>query len=82
MKKNLLYIFADQWRYHAIKNAGEDEVFTPNMDSFARESLNFTNAISTYPLCSPHRASLLTGNIPSLVDFGLIAKKEFLLAQL
>lgn len=69
MKKNLLYIFADQWRYHAIGNAGEDEVFTPNMDSFARESLNFTNAISTYPLCSPHRASLLTGKYPLSCGF-------------
>jgi arylsulfatase A-like enzyme len=69
MKKNLLYIFADQWRYHAIGNAGEDTVITPNMDSFAKESLNFTNAISTYPLCSPHRASLLTGKYPLSCGF-------------
>lgn len=64
MKKNLLYIFADQWRYHALGCVGEDSVFTPNMDSFAKESLSFTNAVSTYPLCSPHRAALLTGKYP------------------
>lgn len=63
-KKNLLYIFADQWRYHAMGCVGEDKVFTPHMDAFAKESMSFTNAISTYPLCSPHRASLMTGKHP------------------
>lgn len=63
-RKNLLYIFADQWRAHGIGFAGEDPVLTPNMDAFAAESMACTNAISTYPLCSPHRASLLTGKYP------------------
>lgn len=62
--KNLIYIFADQWRAHAIGAAGEDFVRTPNMDRFAGESMAFDNAVSTYPLCSPHRASLLTGKYP------------------
>ncbi len=69
MKKNLLYIFADQWRYHAIGAAGEDYVCTPHMDEFCSSSLSFTNAISTYPLCSPHRASLLTGKYPLSCGF-------------
>ncbi len=64
MKKNLLYIFADQWRVHALEHKCVDEVVTPNMSAFASESMEFTNAISTYPLCSPHRASLLTGKYP------------------
>lgn len=64
MKKNLLYIFADQWRAQAVGAAGEDDVRTPHMDQFAGESMAFDNAISTYPLCSPHRASLLTGKYP------------------
>ena len=63
-RKNLLYIFADQWRYHAVGAAHEDTVFTPHMDAFAAESVCCTNAISTYPLCSPHRAALLTGKYP------------------
>lgn len=63
-KKNLLYIFADQWRYHAMGHVGEDDVQTPHMDRFAKESVCCENAISTYPLCSPHRASLLTGKYP------------------
>lgn len=63
-KKNLLYVFADQWRAHGIGIMGEDPVLTPNMDRFAAESMSCTNAVSTYPLCSPHRASLLTGKYP------------------
>ena len=46
-QKNLLYIFADQWRAHAVGAAGEDPVATPNMDRFAAESMSCTNAIST-----------------------------------
>lgn len=61
--KNLLYIFADQWKKTAIGFEGES-VPTPNIDAFAADSLIFDNAISTYPLCSPHRAALLTGKHP------------------
>lgn len=60
-RKNLLYIFADQWRYHAVGQAGEDPVRTPNMDAFAARGLSCLNAVSSYPLCSPHRAALMTG---------------------
>lgn len=42
----------------------EDPVSTPYMDAFARESMDFSNAYSTFPLCSPHRASLMTGKYP------------------
>lgn len=64
-KKNLIYVFADQWRAHAAGFSKSDPVLTPNMDAFAEKSMKFTNAISTYPLCSPHRASLLTGKYPT-----------------
>ncbi|WP_273322796.1 sulfatase [Vallitalea guaymasensis] len=63
-KKNLLYIFADQWRKIAVGIEGQDKIITPNMDRFATESKVFDNAISTYPLCSPHRAALMTGKYP------------------
>ncbi len=63
-KKNLIYIFADQWRYHAMGCTGEDHVSTPAMDEFAADSVFCDSALSSYPLCSPHRASLLTGKDP------------------
>ena len=62
--KNLLFIFADQWRRTAVGYAGCESVETPNIDKFAQESAVFTNAVSTCPLCSPARASLLTGKHP------------------
>ena len=64
MKTNLIYIFADQWRYHAMGHVGGDQVVTPNIDEFAGESLCFDNAYSTFPLCTPHRGSLMTGKYP------------------
>jgi len=39
-------------------------VKTPNLDALAEASINFTHAISECPVCSPYRASLLTGQRP------------------
>lgn len=64
MKANLIYVFADQWRYQAMGCVHEDQAVTPNMDGFAGESLFFENAYSTFPLCTPHRGSLMTGKYP------------------
>jgi len=66
---NLLYVFADQWRAQAVGCMGEDAVSTPHMDAFAQESILCRNAVSTYPLCSPHRAALLTGRHPLSCGF-------------
>ena len=63
-KPNLLYIFADQWRAHAVGYKGEDPVETPWMDQFCGESVCCSHAYSTFPLCTPHRGSLMTGKYP------------------
>lgn len=63
-KKNILFIFADQWRRSAVGYAGDEPVVTPNIDAFADEALVCTSAVSTCPLCSPARASLMTGKHP------------------
>ncbi|WP_168120305.1 sulfatase [Paenibacillus sp. HB172176] len=60
-KPNIVYVFADQWRRQAVGIRNEDPVMTPNMDRFASESMVFEQAVSCTPLCSPHRAALLTG---------------------
>ncbi|HEW79283.1 MAG TPA: twin-arginine translocation signal domain-containing protein [Phycisphaerales bacterium] len=63
-KPNLLFVFADQFRRQAMGFMNQDPVITPNFDRFAQDSLVFTNAISSYPLCSPFRAMLMTGRFP------------------
>ncbi len=60
-KPNVVFIFADQWRAQSTGYAGNPDVKTPNLDRLAGESINFTNAVSGCPVCSPYRASLLTG---------------------
>ncbi len=61
---NLLFVFADQWTYWALGCNGNPEVRTPRIDQFAAESVNCINAISSCPVCTPARASLLTGLRP------------------
>ncbi len=60
---NILYILADQWRAQATGYAGDPNLQgkTPNLDSLAKEGINFTHAVSGMPVCTPYRASLLTG---------------------
>ncbi len=59
---NLLFVFADQMRGQAFGAGGDPRLKTPNLDRIAREGVRVTNAVSSYPVCSPYRASLLTGN--------------------
>ncbi len=64
-KPNLIYIFADQLGLNHCGYAGNSKAKTPNIDRLARESVNFENAVSTMPVCSAYRASLLTGKYPT-----------------
>ena len=63
-RPNLVYVFPDQFRQQAIGCMGQDPVVTPNLDRFGSESVIFTNAVSNYPVCSPHRGMLFTGKYP------------------
>jgi arylsulfatase A-like enzyme len=63
-KPNIVVVLADQWRAQAFGFAGDPNVKTPNFDRLAGESVRFTNAVAGMPVCSPTRASLLTGQRP------------------
>jgi len=63
-KPNVVLVFADQWRAQATGYAGDPNARTPNLDRLAGRSVQFTNAVSCCPVCSPYRASLLTGQYP------------------
>jgi arylsulfatase A-like enzyme len=58
---NLVYVFADQWRADATGYNNDPVVQTPHIDRLSRESLNLTHAVAGMPVCTPYRASLMTG---------------------
>ncbi|MFH1924146.1 MAG: sulfatase [Planctomycetota bacterium] len=60
-RPNLVVILVDDLRWDEIGCAGHPFVKTPHVDRVAREGARFLNAFATTPLCSPVRASLLTG---------------------
>ncbi|MCA8977432.1 MAG: sulfatase [Planctomycetes bacterium] len=61
---NLVILLADQWRGQALGFLGRERVRTPNLDDLARQSLVLTEAVSNYPVCSPFRAMLMSGQYP------------------
>lgn len=64
-RPNIVYVFSDQHRRAAMGFLNEDPVITPNFDRFAGGGLHFSNAVSNRPVCSPHRAMLMTGKYPA-----------------
>jgi N-acetylglucosamine-6-sulfatase len=58
---NILVVLSDNHRWDAMSSAGHAFVRTPNLDRIGRAGLHFENAFCTTPLCSPARASFLTG---------------------
>ncbi|MFW6303212.1 MAG: sulfatase [Candidatus Sumerlaeota bacterium] len=63
-KPHIVFVFGDQWRGQAVGYAGDPNVKTPNIDKLAERSVNFYRAVSGCPVCSPYRASLMTGQFP------------------
>ena len=58
---NLVIVYPDQMRGQAMGFMQQEPVLTPHLDRFASQALVLTDAISNYPICSPTRASLMTG---------------------
>jgi N-acetylglucosamine-6-sulfatase len=58
---NIVFILSDNQRWDFMSCAGHPFVQTPNMDRLASEGILFSNAFVTTSLCSPSRASFLTG---------------------
>ena len=58
---NIVFILSDDHRWDALSYMGHSVVQTPNLDRLAQQGIFFTNAFVTTSLCSPSRASFLTG---------------------
>ena len=60
-RRNVIFVLVDDLRFDAMGNAGHPWLETPNIDALARRGVTLPNAFVTTALCSPSRASILTG---------------------
>jgi len=63
-RPNIIFILADDLGWFELGCYGNEFNETPNIDRLAAKGVRFTQAYSSAPVCSPYRASLLTGQYP------------------
>ncbi len=63
-RPNFVFILVDDLRFDELRCTGHPFADTPHADRLAREGALFRNAFATTPLCSPSRATFLTGQYP------------------
>lgn len=64
-KPNILWYCTDQQRFDTIASLGNTEIRTPNIDRLVARGVAFTQAYCQAPICTPSRASFLTGRYPA-----------------
>ncbi len=64
-KPNIVLILADDLGWNQIGCYGSDFYETPNIDKLATTGMRFTDAYAAAPVCSPTRASIMTGKYPA-----------------
>lgn len=64
-KKNVLFILADDLGYHDLSCMDSEYYETPNIDRIANEGVIFTDGYAASQVCSPSRASIMTGKFPA-----------------
>ena len=75
-KPNILIILADDLGYHDVSYYGTPDVRTPNIDKLCQSGLRFDNFYANSSVCSPTRASLMSGCYPERVGVpGVIRSK-------
>jgi arylsulfatase A-like enzyme len=74
---NILWYCADQQRFDTIGALGNPHAHTPNLDRLVAEGVAFTHAYCQSPICTPSRASFLTGRYPSGVRINTNGNTHF-----
>ena len=80
---NVILIISDQWSTKVSDGSGnyDNGIETPSLDNLASEGIRFTESYSTYPLCTPARASLFTGLYSHNNDVGFNLRKDSILMK-
>jgi len=76
---NLLFVFSDQHSADMLGCYGNEQIRTPHLDRLAAQGVRFRHCVSSYPLCTPYRAMLMSGQHP--LCNGAIANDVPLLAD-
>ncbi|MBW3600998.1 MAG: sulfatase-like hydrolase/transferase, partial [Planctomycetes bacterium] len=66
-RPNIVVILVDDLGYGDLSSYGANDLKTPHIDRLIASGMRFENAYANCPVCSPTRASLLTGRYPELV---------------
>lgn len=64
-RPNIVFILSDDQGAWAMHCAGNQDIITPNLDRLAEDGVRFDEFYCASPVCSPARASIVTGKIPS-----------------
>ena len=64
-KPNVVLFFVDDLGWSDVASYGSSFYETPNIDALAKDGVRFTDAYATSHVCSPSRASLITGKYPA-----------------
>ncbi|MDW7680212.1 MAG: sulfatase [bacterium] len=64
-KWNIVFILSDDQGWNQVDYHGFDFYETPNINSIAEDGIHFTDAYAAAPVCSPTRASIMTGKSPA-----------------
>ncbi|MBQ9080715.1 MAG: sulfatase-like hydrolase/transferase [Clostridia bacterium] len=75
-RPNILWLCADQMRYDMIHALGNRYIDTPNFDSLCRDGVAFDKAYVQNPVCTPSRASFMTGKYPSAINSNILGGKN------
>ena len=67
-RPNVLFILADDLGWRDLSVEGSTFYESPNIDRIANEGVRFTNGYATCQVCSPSRASIMTGKYPARID--------------